>query len=1240
MDSKKIVTLMALLICFNLLNGQGQLNYQHVVPPTPEVAAFAKNIDIPMSYSSGTPQINVPLYTVKTNGLQVPLSLSYNASGIRVEEGATWTGLGWNLSTGGSLTRSVRGLPDDAGSYGYMNAASNRTVKYHESLAYNSTERYYIETELFNQGQIDFEPDIFTFQVQGYSGKFYYNQDSAKFLLSPYQNIKIETGGSTVDIFTFILTLPNGVKCVFGGNSNNVEKRLSSTTASWVNGTVYQTNTPDPGPAYITSWAVTSITTPIGASINYYYTLNTVTEFGRGGETYKPQIGEASAEKSASFYKQTFTKPVLQKITGDDEQVLFNSTSINRQDVLDANKSLDTLVIKDINTGTVYKSFVFNYGYFTSPDSISLWGIEAYQGVARKRLYLKSVTALNADGTDSLPPYKFEYNDTELPNRLSSSQDYWGYYNGKDNGQFLLPRIPQRYSGELPQGYYLISTADRRINDNYSQARSLKTITYPTGGTTTYTYESNNTSNMYFNAAAGFEKPDMIDKTLAFGSTTILMPSSAPYPRYYVNYFSITRPATKVKVVPSLPSPCGLYEDASCLFTIKIKSLPDSAVSYTIKTNGTFYLNLPESDYKIEAFLTGSTNDPVPFFNVQLDWGENPDANNFKLGGLRVNKIVSKSASGIIARSFNYNAFNSITSSGIVAGYPVHILNTYDTLGNYLRYEIVSNSAIPLTTDGQTVRYQFITEYADSVQSAYKTQYSFSWDATPNLIFSKQDGVPPLQNDWVNNILLKKNVFEKVGYTYRPLAFEEHFYRNFQRLEYVAGVTGSTFRPYSLATEWYLPDSSNTVTYAYVGGGTQTMQSGTKFGYNAKYLLSNTTNANSKGQLIESKTWYPYDYANVSGYNLDYLKTNGIIDVPVKSETTINNVIQSGSIIQYSTIGQPLNVYAYEGFPPTNPPTHNINTIVESNYVPKVAIAYDANNKIAQVSPTNNSNTSYIWANSISNFTGLPIYSNPVAEVKNANASDIAYTSFEQGYSTGNWTVNGLSLVQGGALTGDYYHNSTSLNISKASLSSSQTYIVTYWSKQSAHYSISGTVSGWPKLLRTVSQGATTWYCHEHKITGITTATLTGSGDIDELRLYPENAFMSTNTPQPLVGITSTCDANNQLMYYEYDKYGRLKLVRDERKNIIKKICYNYTGQVSDCSEVITSGGGSNACTGCTGNDKKCIGNVCETGTPKFLSTTRIPHVGWQCTFCYQFSDGSDTSTYYTYTEMHDTPCQ
>ncbi|MBK7173656.1 MAG: hypothetical protein IPH84_10595 [Bacteroidales bacterium] len=65
----------------------------------------------------------------------------------------------------------------------------------------------------------------------------------------------------------------------------------------------------------------------------------------------------------------------------------------------------------------------------------------------------------------------------------------------------------------------------------------------------------------------------------------------------------------------------------------------------------------------------------------------------------------------------------------------------------------------------------------------------------------------------------------------------------------------------------------------------------------------------------------------------------------------------------------------------------------------------------------------------------------------------------------------------------------------------------------------------------------------------------------DDLRFHPMDAHMKSYTYKPLFGVTSISDQNNKPTYYEYDPFGRLKLVKDDKMNILKKTDYHYRPQ-------------------------------------------------------------------------------
>ena len=119
--SKRIQLSFPSLCCFLLLssgslNGQpAQITPQKVIPPSPDAASLGKYGSTPVGLHTGIPNIDIPIYTVTDGSLQLPISISYHASGIKVSEIASWAGLGWTLNAGGIISRSVVGKSDEDG---------------------------------------------------------------------------------------------------------------------------------------------------------------------------------------------------------------------------------------------------------------------------------------------------------------------------------------------------------------------------------------------------------------------------------------------------------------------------------------------------------------------------------------------------------------------------------------------------------------------------------------------------------------------------------------------------------------------------------------------------------------------------------------------------------------------------------------------------------------------------------------------------------------------------------------------------------------------------------------------------------------------------------------------------------------------------------------------------------------------------------------------------------------------
>ncbi len=96
---------------FGTANLLAQLNLKFQEPKTPEVYSLEKYGNIPISEYTGVPNIAIPLYTIKNGDIEVPLNLSYHSNGIRVDEEASWIGLGWNINMG-MISQITKGWDD------------------------------------------------------------------------------------------------------------------------------------------------------------------------------------------------------------------------------------------------------------------------------------------------------------------------------------------------------------------------------------------------------------------------------------------------------------------------------------------------------------------------------------------------------------------------------------------------------------------------------------------------------------------------------------------------------------------------------------------------------------------------------------------------------------------------------------------------------------------------------------------------------------------------------------------------------------------------------------------------------------------------------------------------------------------------------------------------------------------------------------------------------------------------
>lgn len=512
--SKKYIFVL-LWISPYLLNAQDSNPYSNIIPPNPDAASLAKYADFPVDLSSGIPQISIPLWNIKCGDINVPISLSYHASGIPVAETPSYVGLGWTLNAGGAISRTIRGVADD-GMHQQINATSSEIegiLTWYPNYAiypnYPNSSEDYANPPKYREaaaGKRDLEPDMFYYNFCNSAGKFVFDFNGTPHLI-PRKNILIEKEQKSDPpkrIIKWTITTDDGLKYYF----EEVETTVQDTkTEAWVpNGANLKASIISN--SLITSehhsaWFLTKIEMPNSAqSVVFEYDEISQENTCPVSETYKvfsSSSGGTPLHSGKNIYEETQTKSTitgkrLRKIIAPDQTVEFIPGAYRHD--LKGDKVLDEVVITN-KEGEIIKQFKLSYNYFSSNGTT--FGAADPNSVLRTdlRLSLKSVDEVDKPG-NRLPPYTFEYeNSVTLPDRFTSkAQDHWGYYNGEDENTSLIPYL----------------NAIRDASEDAMKAGSLVKINYPTGGYTQFNYEANNIStNVASMTGSGLRIKEKID---------------------------------------------------------------------------------------------------------------------------------------------------------------------------------------------------------------------------------------------------------------------------------------------------------------------------------------------------------------------------------------------------------------------------------------------------------------------------------------------------------------------------------------------------------------------------------------------------------------------------------------------------------------------------------------------------------------------------------------------------------
>ncbi len=677
-----------LLSFFGFFAGHAQdLPYKDVSISSPTAASLGKYADIPVNYNTGIPQVSVPIYTIKSGPLEMPISVSYHASGLKVAEAASWVGAGWSLNAGGVITRTVMGQPDERAT----NSGSISDKGHFSDYGYN---KYLIGTGAvedwigFAQGRKDGEPDLFFFNFGGYTGKFYFRDDRTPVLV-PQQDIKIipyypsddenyivlAPGGGSIQGFTVIT--PDGTKYFFGNTPG-----FTGTVLPYEVTNPYSTGSGYASASAISSWFLNKISTADDQfSINFSYTPE---NYGYFVITSTPidsysSGGFGPGQQEYNIIKNITRGVRLDSITFPGGFVNFVGQSTNRIDLSDDApsyvdnlnqnaKALEKIIIS--GTSGFSKKFSFFYDYFddnvtTLPSAITAVGYNLFTD--KKRLKLLSIQEASADGAIINPPYQFNYFSEFVPRRISFGQDHWGFYNGVTGNTSLLPTYMTNDGSVIAT----FSGANRQSSWPAMRGGALKEIIYPTGGSSLFDFEA---ADQFSTTTTSLENVDILN--------------------FSIHLFGQTGSLSNDLAFSSNGNPIAFFGDNTSLYSAHF-SLKNSSGTEVYTANfaeiappqthayGTFTVNLPAGNYHLYGTFPQGNIGMSGGIQVKMSQiGNVSHVNQFTVGGLRIKTITHKESPSTSSLVTQYEYPNG----GIIYSVPSYVQHIRNDLVQELGY--------------------------------------------------------------------------------------------------------------------------------------------------------------------------------------------------------------------------------------------------------------------------------------------------------------------------------------------------------------------------------------------------------------------------------------------------------------------------------------------------------------------------------------------------------------------------
>jgi YD repeat-containing protein len=1062
------------------------------------------------------------------------------------------------LNISGVIVQQTRGLPDDH-DYGMMHAQLEYVnTRVFENRNIPERANYLLRTK---KRRADFQHDIFAYNFLGRTGSFYINDQGECIELSKTGLRLSKIVGSSGKISSFTIEDENGFNYQFSIREESISDGPGTLPAV--------------GDTYVgASWYLSKIISAKGNIVDFHYKQSFLeykaqqesVTFSAYPTLVVPCVCMAPSTNTYAIKTKIPNYLLTEVVFAEGKVVLTSATARNDIKALqmytgssvNISPALDKIEILNKSNETL-KSIEFTY------DN-------------NERLMLKEVNEKpvgNVPGAQNSVHKLQYYGGAAMPSldRMSNDykkQDHWGYYNGIAN-QTLIPTF--NFLTYDAGGWGIRAGANRASKGEASILGMLKSIQYPTGGTASFEYEPNSIS---------FPNVSSVPEEYQ-GSIEIKGTPQTLIERHYSNSandsFSLSGFSnlmfTEMWVYNVGDPPPSIHHN-----TLYI-TLPEITEFSFEMSPGVMYL---ERTYKRTNVANGTYNFDVNTtgYNQQLDFvinytpGQNPALPvKIEVGGHRVKKVTQNDGHNTVSyKQYVYSDFEFV-------GDP-----DYASYQDYWSQNGACNINCPRTTTigssntnyngGPVMKFRNIIEQSGENNSIGEVKYRFSPSKIERIGLGRYYDID-LGNAQAGGKLISKEYFEKLGNGNLRIKAKE--FSNYDIHEFEAA--DNTNYLYSLINEWsnviYPPNGDE---FGIGASMVNEFLNGAKLfkyrlsSYTAKlkdegrveyfyensnlvpidsivskkaffYLGANLTfpskiqEYNSKQKLVLNEFKYPQDltFSDPVAENarVKMIQRNIIAPSLIHSKSVDGLKIAEKTVL--------FKEWSNGLLLPSSDETVYNNSGNSNDKLSVYFKRYDLKGNLLQQAQKDNVNYSYIW----------DVNANLSASVINSSVNDIAYSSFEL-IDNDSWITTGTQRYTSDAITGTQCYSLNSGSISKSGLTALMKYVVSYWVKTGASVTISGGVVGTPVAIRSYNG----WTMYEQTLTGASTVTVLGTGLIDELRLYPIDAQMTTYTHKPLIGITSQTDAKGQTIYYEYDEFQRLKNVKDQNGNIIKNNIYHY----------------------------------------------------------------------------------